>query len=459
MFKSFELSQLDLVSGKNIFSSEVLKKILSEKYSISYFDNILTDAFDGLTAFQISKDQTRFYLILMNPNIRGGTFSNENLAYLHAFLDFLDIDDSSDPLVFGISSAGVRLTQTRVMFNSIWGILPRLFSIRKKRPYFAFAHELCLGAGALFFGQAQLRIVSGEKSLLNLTGPQVISQFFGKDTNFYKYASAEHQIERHLFIQEIYSDLDNSLKRILNIIDFLAGNTLHDISSTAFHGNLNSESGIYSNYNSPRFENIMQQPADRTSELFPFYSYSGLCYLAQKNNMNFGILINPLDHSTNTISVNTIEKYIEAMNLFKALKLPLLAVTDSPGGDPREKNSNQNVIMKTLKLIELMIDYPFPKIGLIAGRCFGGSGLLAFPTVNKSMGLYALTGSKMGAMSDEAIEKLAKQNPKSYAEWKTSQQTHKTDLSDLLNTGNITGLVQSDKVSDFILQFLEKSQT
>ena len=456
-FLDYNLENEDTYSRKNKFFDDCLIYFHEKEFTISVFCTDIVDYTDGIAAFKMSSSAETVFLILTNPKIRGGTFSIENLEYLHLFFDFLDSDNTSTPLLFGLSSAGVRLTQSRTMFNSIWGVLPRLFAIRKKRPYFAFAHELCLGAGALFFGQAHFRIVSGEKSLLNLTGPQVINHFFGKENNFYQYASAEHQIERHLYIQEIYLDLKNSIDRILSLVKFTTESKLVDHSLLSFKSDLGKDSADIPRYSNHKHNLFISTVSDQHSELFPHYSNSGISYLAVKKNKKFAMLINPLDHPINTLSVATIEKYIEAINVFKALKLPLISITDTPGGDPRQKNSDQNVIMKTLSLIELMIDYPYPKIGLIAGRCFGGSGLLALPTVNKSMGLYALEGAKIGAMSDESIEKLAKANTKSYEEWKTSQLSHKTDLSDLIKTKNLNGIIKFNQLSEFIDQFLEGS--
>jgi acetyl-CoA carboxylase carboxyltransferase component len=185
------------------------------------------------------------------------------------------------------------------------------------------------------------------------------------------------------------------------------------------------------------------------SEIMPHYSGSGACFICQKNGLYFGLLINPLDHPVNSISVATIEKYTDALIIFKALKLPLLNVTDSPGGDPRRKNSDQNIIQKSLQLIEAYVDYPYPKVGLIVGRCFGGSGLFSLPSVHGSLGLYAIEKSKMGAVSDNIIDQLVQGNIANTEEWQATKLSHKADLSDLVETNNLVKIIKWDQLSEF----------
>src|SRR5207249_1585512 len=48
-----------------------------------------------------------------------------------------------------------------------------------------------------------------------------------------------------------------------------------------------------------------------------------------------GLLVNPLERSNNMITVRTLEKYGAGLDLFRALRLPIVSVLDSPGIDPR----------------------------------------------------------------------------------------------------------------------------
>lgn len=411
---------------------------------------------DGLLCLKAEpKVGSQFYICLLDPNVRGGTFSNENLVLFHQFLDFLNQSKDQSPFLFLSNSGGVRLTQKRIMFNAIWGVVPKLFILNQRRPFLSLAHELCLGASALFFAQAHFRVASTSKTLVNLTGPGVIQSFFGdSDLSFSQYATAAHQFERHLLIQEIADGLDSSLKRLFQISQTNTKLALIDHSLPRVDQDIFSENSSMV-LRSEKYVQFLATISDARSEIIPHYSGSGACYICQKDGIYFGLLINPLDHPVNAISIATIEKYKQALALFKAFKLPLLAVTDTPGGDPRQKSSDQNVIIKSLELIESYINYPYFKIGLIAGRCFGGSGLFSLPLVHGSKALYALENSKMGAISDEIIEQLAKASTVSYQEWKQSEISHKKDLSDLIESGNLTAVLKWTELSLLMKYFLE----
>jgi acetyl-CoA carboxylase carboxyltransferase component len=437
--------------SKPEFDQDFVKFFSQLGYSVYEFKpNNPRESSDGLKAYKFSNGQQTFFCCLTDPKIKAGTFSNLSLDYFHRFLDHISLQPSTVPFVFGLNSAGVRLTQTRDMFNRIWGVVPRLFQLRKQRLFLSLSDQQCLGAAALFFAQAHFRICSGKKTIINLTGPAVIDYFFGEDRNFFQYSSAQYQFERHLLIHEYTTNLNDGLGRLNQILCYHFNLPLTDFSEI-LASNKTKHRRQYFYSSADKHNDFLNAVADQTFEVFPGFSESGLSYLCRKGSFNYGLLINPLAHASNSISVNTIEKYIEALTLFKAMKLPLFVVTDSPGGDPRENNSNRNVIIKSLSLIEALVDYPFAKIGLVAGRCFGGSGLFALPHVHQSNGLYALVGSKFGAISDEFIERLAKNSP----EWTLTKSIHKSDLSDLSSTNNIKKIISWSEIPE-IIQELQK---
>ncbi len=442
------------------FYADVLKAFEKFGYTAEEFlskkDNPIDD---GLRCFTLSRQGKTVFVSLTDPKVKGGTFSIPALKYFHEFLDYIETDSNRSPYLCLSCSGGVRLTQSRTMFNHVWGILPRLFKLRKQRLYLSMAHEFCLGAAALFFGQAHFRIASTESTLVNLTGPSVINRFFGKEENFNQYASAGHQIERHLLVQEVCFDLESALERLQQVLLFETGEKFLAFSySGSLTPEIRGELPPHFNFKKDRFEHFFEMISDQHVELMPNTSGSGQTFLCRKGDKKFGVLINPLDHPVNTISVATIERYTEAIEIFKAMQVPLLSVTDTPGGDPRQRNSDHGVILKTLRLIELLCDYPFSKMGLIAGRCFGGSGLLALPTVHGSKGLYALTTAKMGAMADEMIEAIAKTNAASLEEWTITKNSHKSDLSDMLETGNLQQVIAWEKLPLLMESFLGDKQ-
>lgn len=438
-----------------MFSSQIILYFKEQGWAEAVFESDPYPNTDGLICLTLARDKQKIFMAVTDPSVKGGTFSIANLRYLHEFLNLVEEDHDRSPFLFFLCTGGVRLISSRTIFSVVWQVIPRLFTLRRQRPYFAVAHEICLGAGALFFGQAHFRLSSKKDTLINLTGPGVIQDFFGSSENFYQYASAEYQIERHFLTQEIVENLNHALHRVQAFINYHFLNTFEGYGYSVFPtvDNTSSNHDI-SLHKTQRYQEFLRKISDQNTKLFPYTAGAGHTFLCIKNKKRFGLLINPIDHPANAITVKTVERYTEALKLFQALQIPLISVVDSPGGDPRKLQSDQDIILKTLETIELLTDYPYPKMGLIIGRCFGGSGLLSLPKVHGSVGLFAVKDSKIGAVTDETVDKLIKKNEQSQKEWDEIKKTHHKDLSDMIHSGDLNAVIEFGKLDQHIDLFL-----
>lgn len=449
----------DLNELKNV--SEEGQKLLhffsEQKFKIQLFHRTGFDLHQGpgILGFFLDKAGQSFFLAFTNAKCKAGTFAQDNLDYLHDFLDQIEKKNKKSPLVFVFHSGGVRITESRRIYNSIWGVLPRLFWLRRQRLFITLAYEKCIGAAALFFGQGHLRIACSKDTVVNLTGPGVIKRFYGREDNFKIYSSAKHLNERHFLVQEVAAHFDGALARTMQILNFAATQILDPVShvnNLEYQTPTSEWDGHF--YRQTSMEELLKAVSDSQIEILSNMSAAGRTYLCLKDKKKWGLLINPLNHPVNSISVKTIEHYYQALQIFKAMELPLISVIDSPGGDPRQQNSDQDIISKTLNLVEALVDYPYKKMGLIAGRCFGGSGVLSLPVVHGSMGLYAMENSKLGIMSDEVIESITKSNEAAYGLWKNTQASHKADFSDLIQAGVIKKVLDTAELSLLMDDFL-----
>ncbi|MBK7960998.1 MAG: hypothetical protein IPK04_07175 [Bdellovibrionales bacterium] len=398
------------------------------------------------------------YLILTVALERGGSFSEDNLAILYKFFNLMRDEGNSAPLIFYLNSGGVRVHHARTIFDSIWGVIRELLMVKRQRVLITVGDRHVLGAAAVFFAQGHFRIAATPETLINLTGPGIIHQFFGQAENYHQYACADHQIALHLLVHEQTTSIHSALGRVAQFLTFVRGETPVFSLEGVFQRGDFSLGEIPTDLLSPcddRQKAFLRSFANESMEILPSHSGPGQCYLIRRSGRILGLMMNPISHSSNLIDHKMIEKYHECLNLFKALKLPLVIFTDTPGGDPRKKNSDFNILKKTVALVEDLIDYPFGRVGFIAGRCFGGSGMLALPQVHNSWGLYALKGSKIGVMADEIITQMVDKNPKSKAEWIRTQAGHSPDLSDLVKEGTIRKVISLDEVGSILDLFLK----
>lgn len=397
------------------------------------------------------------YLILTVASERGGSFSEDNLALLYKFFNLMRDEGNSAPLIFYLNSGGVRVHHARTIFDTIWGIIPELLKLKRQRVLITVGDRHVLGAAAVFFAQGHFRIAATPETLINLTGPGIIHQFFGQSENYSQYASADHQIALHLLIHEQTTSVQAAFARIAQLLTFIRGESpVYSLEGVFQRGDFafgEIPTDLLGSQNEKE-QAFLNAFTNKYLEILPFHSGPGQCYLIRRSGRLLGLMMNPISHLSNLIDHKMIEKYQECLNFFRALKLPLVIFTDSPGGDPRRKNSDFNVLKKTVDLVEDLIEYPFGRVGFIAGRCFGGSGMLALPQVHNSWGLYALKGSKIGVMADEIISQMVEKNPKSKAEWIQTQAGHNPDLSDLVKAGTLRKVISLGEVGSILDLFL-----
>ena len=104
------------------FVERFLWFFINENYAVYEFLPLKPkESEDGLKAYRLTGASGSFFCVLTDPRLKAGTFSNLSLDYFHRFLDHISLQPANIPFVFGLNSAGVRLTQTRDMFYRIWG--------------------------------------------------------------------------------------------------------------------------------------------------------------------------------------------------------------------------------------------------------------------------------------------------------------------------------------------------
>jgi acetyl-CoA carboxylase carboxyltransferase component len=405
---------------------------------------------DGIVGVRGKIDGRIVSAVLTDFRVGGGSFGRENMVLLHAFMQEISLHDGS--LVFILNTLGVRFTDGRSLFSSVFQIFPDLLEYRKNHLFVAVSLGKCLGLGALFFGQAHYRIAAGEGSLINLTGPEVVSLFFGgQGPSFDSFASAGHQKSVNSLIHEIQPDSEKAILRARQLVAY------------PFGTDKNSSQKILENDpNVPKYmksENalvrILDQIGEHAIELYPQLSSISRTFLIRRGDEMIGLIANPPLHPNNLVTTAAIDRTQAAMDLFRALQIPIISAIDSPGGDPRASESDSDMVIKMVNLVHTMIEYPFGKMGLVTGRCYGGSCMFAFPKIYGSLRMVALKGSNLGVMSSQIISKILSANPRMHASWIENTKRENSDLSDMVANEDLDAVVAAEDLSTEIGIFLE----
>lgn len=404
---------------------------------------------DGVFAVRGFIKNQRVSVILNDFRVNGGSFGRKNMNRLNQFIAEIEAHEGS--LIFILNTLGARFTEGRSLFSEVFSMMPALQRYRKNHLYIAATLGKCLGMGALFLGQAHYRIALGADSLINLTGPEVLSLFFGTETTDFKlFASAGHQFKTNSLIHEILPDPPSLFLRLRELSTYPANS---DIKS--------SEKLLIPNDTHPRYlkseralVNILNEIGTNVCEIFPQLSPIARTFLIRREGHTLGVIANPPLHPNNLLTVGAIERSQNAMSLFSALKIPVLSIIDTPGGDPRASESDSDAILKMVDLVHTMIEYPHGKMGIISGRCFGGSCMFAFPKIFGAVRTIAIEGAQLGIISDSIVEKLLERNPRMKLEWEKNQNNDLPDLSDMIRSGHLDAVVSIKELSGQIQKFL-----
>jgi len=442
----------DLPSGDDAVPAPVWVTLLAGATRIQRVDAIAGDA-AGLICLDVLTDTIPggMWVMLTDPRIHGGTLTAGNLRLLRQFIALARSD--TRPFVFILATGGVRLTQPRTLFQNVFGAVPDLFALRQTRLLVTIALGKALGMGAIFFGQGHLRIAASPDTLINLTGPGAYQAFFGAGSQPYgEWASAGHQFGTNHLIQELADSPQAALMRAQAVLRFVCGD------AQGFATDI-KESGHAALPSPPRerpadagghLAALLTSMADAALELYPDGGKRWRTFLCRLNGRLYGLLVQPPRNPDNLIGVKEVRRALDGMRLFRALGVPLVSAIDSPGGDPRQSESDGDLVLASLELVEALSTYPHPKLGLLLARCYGGIGLFTLPRDHGSLGLFALEGARIGIMSDAIIDSLVPPGAKLRTEWETTRQIHTPTMQEMLETGNLQGFWQRDALKSHL---------
>ncbi len=408
---------------------------------------------DGIITFTANIGEKKVGIVWTDFRVGGGSFSTENSKRLSEFIKVLELLNL--PLIFYFNSLGARFMASRTLFDNAFGVIPDLYRFSKKNLFLGVSIGKTLGLSALFFAQSHYRISLEDQTQINLTGPEVHKKFFGSvDDPFERYTTSEHQFGANSLVHEILDSVSTINERCKTIINFSYGT---EVPKQINFQTQETEQGalVLAESHLEKLADLKKNLADEMLEVYEQRSSVVRTYIGKMaNGSKVGFLVNPPGHPNNLLTVNSIDRVLSALRLFKILELPVVSVLDCPGGDPRRRESDKDALVKIIELCHTMIDYPFAKMGIINGRCFGGSGMFLFPKIFGGARIVAVKGSQLGVMHKSIIAELLAGSPNLLETWKKFADTEKADLSDLIESGTIDAVIEKNQIRSEIENFI-----
>ena len=427
----------DLLDSEVALYSRVSEKPLSRKIQ------------NGFWLFTAHHQGQKIAIIWNDFRVSGGSFSRANMKRTLSFLQKIKAEKL--PLIIGVNSMGVKISEGRSVFEEVFTIIPAIEEYKSSAPVFTCSIGNAFGLGALLFGLGHYRIALAEKSQISLAGPEVFRLFFGKSINLDMHLDNKFLHSKTSLISDIVTDQNSALQLVLNIMSF----DLHNCRETPYQTNETTSKQLPTPKNATLTSHLdayklLGEISDEFLRLFKTFDERVMVFLAKIDDQPFGVIINPPDNKNNLISVRSLNLYKEALFLFKSLELPIVSIVDTPGADPRMEVDNYLIIEKMIEVTRDIINYPYKKIGIANGRSYGGATVLLMPTIFGGEKFLAVENSKLGIMHSQTIDELLSGSKVLLSEWKESCAAQTTDFQDLSDTGTLERVIQQKELKTFI---------
>lgn len=372
--------------------------------------------------------------------VMAACFGRDNSRRFVAFLQHLDRSSPGPlPLIYVVNSAGLSLMEGRQLFAEAFRLWPALLAYSEHHPLLTCALGKCLGLAPILFGMGHYRVAVAGQTQLNLTGPEVIARFFGPGADFTESAAAERFHGCNDLVHELVPSVEAALARFRGLLS-------------------RREESVQVKPIGPETAALLGSFLDSTpQELVPGWCERVRLFLGHRMGKPLGLFVNPLERSDNMITVRALEKYAAGLDLFRALRLPIVSLLDSPGLDPRFAQSEANNFRKMLWVGEKIIHYPHGSMGVLTRRCFGGSATLAFPKIFGGLRTVALRGCRVGTMHGGIIDQQLRRSPRLLAQWKQVAARQGPGLEDLIEQGTVDAVIGTEELPREIDLFLERS--
>lgn len=385
--------------------------------------------FDGFITFTSTINGQEVGIIFNDFRSLGSSIGRDNSQRTCAFLKHLETNKI--PLIYLCQSMGIRIQEGRRLFKDTFSLIPAIKSFSKNNLYLAVSLGQTLGLGAVIYSLADYRIALKDRSVFNLTGPEVFKMFLGESVDFEELCGAERMLQKNQLVHEVMDSQEDIFKKLKSIIS------------------------ISEELPSCDSENLKQQfkvIEDNGIKLFESFGKSVKVRIFRTEEKKIGIMFNPILRP-NLISVLDMKKSRFALNLFKKLKLSLVNIVDTPGGDPRVTENDLNIAGEVYDLASDLIDYPHKKRGYIAGRCFGGASIFSMPHFFGGEPTVVLKGAKLGIMDKGIIKTLLKAGPL-LKQWEEASALETDEYNDFIEDGLVESQIE---IKDFIKTIKELS--
>jgi len=404
---------------------------------------------DGIIALRIRNGRTAFGAAVGDFRLKGGSYSRLNSERLSAFIDEMGSQDL--PLVLLVDSMGVRLMDGRAVVKPAFGVIPHLLRFRESHLLVTCNLGRALGLGAVLYAAGHCRLAVSGRAFTNLAGPEVMRMFFrGSEEGDAPSPPAEPPGPEPSLAGDEADTRDAMLSKARAIVE-CAGPPGEPEARAGADEPAEFPSLSLSIKPEAKLRGIVAAFGESSVEVFANVSPSVRSFIVTRHGRRFGLFVNPPGNPDNLVTAAALDRYLLGLDLFRVLRLPIVSLLDTPGGDPRD---NAEVVHKFWQTAQRIIEYPYRRMGVVIGRGYGGAIMLGFPRFFGSDATFVLEGASLGQMHPHIIDSLLAASKRLAADWDAAKAAQTRDCTDIVAAGIIHGVIQSTGVLPALDRFL-----
>ncbi len=354
----------------------------------------ISGAGDGVVTGYGTIDDRLVYVYSQDPSYLAGSLGEMHARKISSL--YRMALNMGAPVIAIVDCAGVRMDEGNDSLYSFGRIFAHQAKLSGVVPQITLVYGACGGGMAVSAGMSDFVFMEKENGRMFVNSPDAVTGNYTEkcDTSSAAFCAGNGSCDAYGTDEEI-------IKMVRDLVSMLPQNCETDLSENVTEDDLNrSVSGIES-LKTPYEKAAQISDNGVVFEVKREYAASAFTGFIRLNGRTIGVVANAKDE----LCWKACEKITSFLKYCDAFSIPVLTLADVRGF----ARSIENEKMAAAKAAELSFTYAsltVPTVTIVTGKAYGTAGIAMG---SKSLGTdlaYAWTGSKMGLMEKEYMDKL-----------------------------------------------------
>lgn len=308
-------------------------------------------------------------LFAQDSSVNSGAINEKNCEKILKVIDMAE--KNGIPLIGIYDSIGTKISENTGVLVKIRKVLARLSSISGVIPMLSVVLGNAVGISSLAVNFSDFVFMIDKKSKLFVNGPQSITVSTGKEISGELLGGAKVHSEKS-GICDVYSSSDDEcIDNVKEILEYLPDNNLADVEILD-----NDDINRTCEELNAGYKDIMEviysvSDNNKFFEIKKEFEKGVVIGFGRIGGRSAGIIAN---RETN-IGINELNKIVSFIRICDSFNIPLVTFTNCEGTSISIEDEQFGLARNMANLVYAYTDATVPKINIIVGSAFGGTGL------------------------------------------------------------------------------------